>query len=289
MPSLENRETFSLTFKREIDIDRYPILESHVLDGRPVVPLALIAEWLGHGALHQNPGLMLHGLDDLRLLNGIRIGEEKRIIRLLAGRLKKKGSLYEVDVEVRDGIKEGREVIHSRARVILSDTLSEPPLYHAETAVDLKSYPRTVDEVYEKILFQGEGLHGIQSIKSVAPGGMTARISSAPSPAKWMKEPLRSRWLLDPLVIDSAFQMASIWCHEEKGNVSLPGYCANYRQYCASFPSEGLTAILKVKDVTDRKMTGDYTFLDIDNRVLARLAGYEAIMDPSLIKAFKSQ
>ena len=35
-------------------------------------------------------------------------------------------------------------------------------------------------------------------------------------------------------------------------------------------------------------MVGDFTFLDQDKEVLARLKGYEAIMDPGLSKAFKA-
>ncbi|MEJ2656993.1 MAG: SDR family oxidoreductase [Desulfobacterales bacterium] len=63
--ALNTKKTLSLTMQREIDVDRYPILGAHILDGKPVVPFALIAEWLGHGALHENPGLFLQGLDDI--------------------------------------------------------------------------------------------------------------------------------------------------------------------------------------------------------------------------------
>jgi hypothetical protein len=35
-------------------------------------------------------------------------------------------------------------------------------------------------------------------------------------------------------------------------------------------------------------MLGDFTFLDIHHAVIARLTGYEAVMDTSLTKAFKS-
>ncbi len=277
----------SLTFKREIDVDRYPILGSHILDGKPVVPFALITEWLGHGALHENPGLFLHGLDDIRLLSGIRLSEEKKLIRLMAGKARKNGSVFEVDVEIRDGIKEGREVIHSRAKAILSDRLAQSPEFNLSADMASKAYSRSIEEVYEKILFHGIELRGIREILSASSRGMVARVASAPSPEKWMAEPLRSRWIGDPLILDSAFQMAIIWCFEETGKVSLPSYSASYRQYRHRFPEEGVTAVLEVKNVSDHKLTGDFTFLDADNSVVARLSGYEAIMATSLFKAFK--
>jgi hypothetical protein len=118
---------------------------------------------------------------------------------------------------------------------------------------------------------------------------MVARIAPAPAPAKWMKEPLRSQWIADPLVLDSAFQMAIIWCFEERSIVSLPSYSAKYRQYRTAFPTDGVTAVLEVTDVSDHKMKGNFTFLDDQDVVVARLTGYEAVMDASLSKAFKSR
>ena len=56
------QDSLTLLFKREIDIKSHPILGDHVLGGKPVVPFALLTEWLGHSAMHGNPGLYLHGM-----------------------------------------------------------------------------------------------------------------------------------------------------------------------------------------------------------------------------------
>ncbi|MEE8551935.1 MAG: SDR family NAD(P)-dependent oxidoreductase, partial [Desulfobacterales bacterium] len=286
---IKKKEQLSLTLQREIDVDRYPILGAHILDGKPVVPFALIAEWLGHGALHENPGLFLHGLDDMRIFHGIKLDHEKVLIRLLAGKARKKGSIFEVNVEIRNGIKNDVEVIHSRATAILKEKLEQPPSFNISKHIGSNSYSRSIDEIYDNILFHGLELRGIKEIIGYSSRGMAARISSAPSPAKWMKDPLRSKWISDPLILDSAFQMAIIWCFEEMSLVSLPSYSASYRQYRNNFPSDGVKAVLEVNEVTNRKMKGDFTFLDADDVVVAQLTGYEAVMDPSLSKAFKSQ
>ncbi|MBN1930170.1 MAG: SDR family NAD(P)-dependent oxidoreductase, partial [Desulfobacterales bacterium] len=285
--TLKPKEKLSLTFKREIDTDRYPILKSHIIGGKPVVPFALITEWLGHGALHQNPGLVLLGLDDIRILNGIKLEEEKKLIRLLAGKARKKGSVYEVEVEVRNGIKDGTDLIHSKAKAILAESPSKPPLFTKSEQLDSNRYSRSIDEVYEDILFHGFKLRGIKSVISCSSAGMVARISTAPSPNDWIIEPLRSKWISDPLVLDCAFQMATLWCFEEMGVVSLPSYSASYRQYRQSYPPEDITVVLEVKEATRHKMKGDFTFLDTQDEVVARLTGCEAVMDASLFKAFK--
>jgi len=73
---------------------------------------------------------------------------------------------------------------------------------------------------------------------------------------------------------------------EQKGMVCLPCYSESYRQYRRSFPSGNITAIMEIRDVNRRKLRGDFTFLDDQGLVVARLSGYEALIDPALIKAF---
>jgi len=288
MTPVKKQPPFSLVFKHNVDANVYPVLESHVIGGKPVVPFALITEWIGHGALHENPGLFLHGFDDMRILNGIRIENGNKMIRVLTGKPVKNGSVFEVDVEIRDGVQQnGTDLIHSRAKAILTESLSSPPVFSKPEKTDSNSYSKSIDEAYDKILFHGSKLRGINEIISCSSSGMTATVSTAPSPDVWMKNPFRSSWLSDPLVLDSAFQMATLWCYENKGLVSLPSYSASYRQFRKNFPSDGVQIVLEVKDVSSHKMTGDFTFLDNNNTVIARLTGYESIMDDSLFKSFK--
>ena len=281
------KQHLAFSFDREIDVRQYPILKSHVIDGKPVVPLALMTEWFAHGALHENPGLILNGLDDIRIMKGIRLEHDKRHIRLLTGKPKKKGDFFEVEVELRDADMAGQDIIHSKARAVLSDRLIAAPDYQVSTNMVAKAYTKKMDEVYDGILFHGPQLHGIRRIISCSSRGMAAHISTAPAPAQWMAAPLRNSWIADPLVLDGAFQMATVWCFEEKGTVSLPSYVESYRQYCHEFPSDAVKVVLEVKEATNRKMRGDFTFLDSDDVILASLTGYEAVMDASLIKAFK--
>jgi len=290
-PAAASREEhLTQTFRREIDIERHPVLESHIIDKTPVLPFALMTEWLGHGALHENPGLLLQGLDDMRMLQGIKLDGEKPLIRLMAGKARRAESAYEVDVEIRDGLKaDGTHMTHYRAKAILSEELSPPPVFDKSQYTVPKGYARSADEIYEEVLFHGAALRGIREVVCCSSAVMVALLSPAPLPEDWMADPLRTRWLGDPLVLDSAFQMASLWCYEERGMVSLPSYNARYRQYRREFPSDGVTAFLAVTDVTERRMRGDFTFLDSEDGVVAQLTGYEAVMDPALMGAFKPE
>ena len=120
-PAEAPRPALSILYEREIDLRTHPVLASHVIDGKAVVPLALMAEWFAHAALHENPGLLLQGLEDMRVLNGIRLKEDSKLIRLFAGKARRRQGVYEVDLELRNGVREGKDILHSRARAILAD------------------------------------------------------------------------------------------------------------------------------------------------------------------------
>jgi hypothetical protein len=279
--------SLTLLFEREIGIENHPVLRSHVIDGQAVVPLALMAEWFGHGALHENPGLLLHGLEDLQVLKGIRLDAKSHLICILAGKAQRKEGFFEVALELRNGAGSGRDVLHSRARAILTRDYSPAPAYRMPTALSCNHYPRSAAEIYEKILFHGRHLQGLRWVQCCTPDGMVADVTGAPAPAQWIAAPLRNSWLCEPLVLDSAFQMASLWCFEQYGCVSLPSRAASYRQFRPSFPSDGVKIVLEVREAAGKKMRGDFTFLDADGQVIASLSGYEAVMDPLLNRAFK--
>ena len=279
--------SLALSFQKEVDVENYPIVGHHQLNGKPVIPMALMTEWLGHGALHENPGLYLHGLDNMRVLQGIKIEKDKRLVRVMAGKAQKTDSGFKVDLELRDGHKGDIDIVHSKATAILTESVVPPPQHPPILPKRYMSYPRSIEDVYDKILFHGQLLHGIQRIDHLDETGMVALVSTAPPPSKWLKDPLRNTWITDPLIIDSAYQMASVWCYEHMGMVSLPSYCSTYRQYTRRFPPESVTVVLQIDQTSRNKMTGGFTFLDDNQTVLAQIKGYEAVVDQSLYRAFK--
>jgi hypothetical protein len=70
MPLQVKSKNLTEAFAVSLNLNDYPFLRSHVLDGKAVLPMAVIVEWLAHGALHGNPGLRFHGFNDLRICKG---------------------------------------------------------------------------------------------------------------------------------------------------------------------------------------------------------------------------
>ena len=281
---------FLPAFERTLDIERHPFLLSHVLDGHPVLPVAVMMEWLGQAAVHQNPGLLLHGFDDLRVLKGVVLRDGPPVLHFGTAKTRRTGSLYEVDVELRgdvatDDAKE--ETLHARTTVILAASLPAAPEISVPDCLAEKPYERGVTGAYSDVLFHGEHFRGILQVEGYSDRGMVARLRAAPAPTEWMADALRSDWLADPLVLDGAFQMGILWCHAELGAVSLPTYLGRYRQFRRAFPKEGVRAILEIRERTPHKMSGNFTFFDGAGVVVALIVGYECTADASLLSAFR--
>ncbi len=277
-------EAFSLT----LTVDDYPFLRSHVMDGKAVLPMAIIVEWLSHGALHDNPGFRFHGFNDLRICKGVVFKHTAPYnVRIMAGRAEKRDSLYNVTVELIGAGYEGRPMLHARGEIVLARKLPEG----IRSIPDPPAAPYTPHNgrIYDpQRLFHGPDLHGIEQVDCCSAKGVSALVKAAPQPANWIRQPFRSDWISDPLSMDSAFQLMILWSFDRFGAGSLPCFAGRYRQYHDRFPADGVQVVIRVTSEREHGATADMEFLDRNTgKLVARLEGYECIIDPSLAHAFQ--
>jgi hypothetical protein len=91
----------SVAFECQLNVEDYPFLKSHVMNGRAVLPMAIIIEWMAHGAMHGNPGMKFAGFDNLRILKGLIMEDhESCTVQVLAGKAIMNGSTRTVPVEL---------------------------------------------------------------------------------------------------------------------------------------------------------------------------------------------
>jgi hypothetical protein len=157
--------------------------------------------------------------------------------------------------------------------------------------VDLPTTPYAQNNgvIYDQErLFHGPYLHGIEKIGGCSAKGITALVKAAPMPSTWVKQPLRNIWLTDPLVVDCAFQLMILWSFERFGSGSLPSFAGRYRQFQDSFPLNGAQIVIRVTAEREHSASADIEFLDrTSGKLIARLEGYECVIDPSLERAFR--
>ena len=109
----------------------------------------------------------------------------------------------------------------------------------------------------------------------------------APPPAEWLRVPLRSAWVADPLVLDASFQMMILWTLSRHETGSLPCFAGRYRRYRRSFPTERPTVAIRVRRDDGKFARADIDYLDPDGRVVAQMQDYECVMEKSLAQAFR--
>src|SRR5206468_2397464 len=210
----------------------------------------LILEWLAHAAMHENPGLIFQGVDDLRILKGITFGPKESVtIQVLTGPAVSRDGTEIVPVEMRcEGL------VRARASVILSSQLATG-MAHAAPPAD-QPYSGAGNLYGDGRLFHGNALHGLKAVLGWSDQGIIADAAAAPAASVWLRQPLRSAWLSDPLALDAAFQLMILWSFEARGIGSLPTAIGRYRQFTRAFPPTGTRIQIRVTQATEHAEIG---------------------------------
>ena len=278
----------SSAFDLDLNIDQFSLLKSHVIDGKAVVPAALMIEWLAHAAAHNHPGLKFQGFNDLRVLKGIILEAGQTYnLQAMTGKAIKSDGLHVVPVELSGHDEQGRAVAHVRARVVLAAGYG--PARQARSRLDLKTYAPASAGIYaDQKLFHGKDFHGLREILGCSSQGINALVSPAPQPQEWIEQPLRNSWFADPLVLDSSFQMLILWSFEQYQAGSLPVFAGRYRQYRERFPANGVEVRARIISNNQHRATADIDFVNPnDGQLVARLENYECVIDASLNATFQ--
>jgi hypothetical protein len=271
-----------VAFSRELDVDSHGFLRSHVIQRKAVLPAAVMVEWLGHGALHEHPGLGFAGVDELRVLRGVKLDVDQTLgVEVVAGAGVSRGDGLAVPMTLRS-----EQGPHATAVVVLGP---QPPAGPASLARPAGA-PLRMDPYAQGVLFHGPDLRAIRAIESCGEEGVVVRAATAPAPSEWMKLPLRGSWLADPMALDAAFQAMIVWSFARRGVGSLPTGFARYRQYRRRWPSGELRVVALLRSAGRHEAVADVEFLEITaqgDRPLARMEGYACVLDASLAEAFR--
>jgi hypothetical protein len=81
-----------------------------------------------------------------------------------------------------------------------------------------------VDEAYRDWLFHGECFAGVKEVLGISAAGISARLESLP-PARLLAQPLAASWIVDPVLVDSAFQLSILWERWSFDKTPLPAGC----------------------------------------------------------------
>ena len=265
-----------------------PVLESHKIAGTPVVPFALLMEFHAKAAEKNNPGLVFAGMDDMRLLKGIKPADEEIRIKVNLAKctIENNGFTTLSTISSENGTEDS--FLHSRCTVLLKDRLPDPPVLSKAAFMELAPCSITPELAYEKILFHGRDLQCITSINGYSDKGIEIAAKPGSTPRQWLGNGFSEKWTTQPMMLDAAFQAAIIWSYKKTGHACLPGYIANFRVYSSfSHLDEAIRIIFTVNELTRHSLKGYFTFLNQDKTVVASITGFEAAISPDLAEKFR--
>ena len=216
---------------RELDPAHDLYLEDHQLDDRPVLPLAVATELIAETVARGWPELKVVGVRELRVFQGIVLENGAETVRVVA--TPQDGvspGAARVGVEI-IGTGESNRV-HYRAVVELAAEFPDPPVLKPKPLADGHAFSMDVAELYRRWLFHGPMFQGIAQVDAVGMSGITAMLTTS-SPADWIAGAPHGRWLIDPLMFDSALQLVIVWAREHWDMVALPSGFPGFRRFAA--------------------------------------------------------
>jgi NAD(P)-dependent dehydrogenase (short-subunit alcohol dehydrogenase family)/acyl carrier protein len=253
-------ETGSVT--RTITVAAHPYLTDHSIDGRPVVPVAMVLEWFADAARQVYPRSHVTSVDDLAVLKGIVLEDGAAELTLswepapsapgapaLAMQLASAGG--------------SRPQIHYKAVVTLAH---EAPVVHRFGGSNgLGKQPFTA-ETYGPWLFHGPAFQGIDEVVGYSDHGIVAWLKSSTPGALGLGG---AEWTTDPLTVDSALQLMLLWVGETQGARALPCRIQRFQQFK---PFTGRVAChLEMTKANARSGRFQATFVDEAGDIVAKL------------------
>jgi 8-amino-7-oxononanoate synthase len=180
--------------KETLSVETHPYLADHAIGGVPVLPLAAATDLVAFTAGLPHP----YEVCDLRLYAGVTVKEPLAVRVVLRGER----------AEIRMG---ERDTLAYRAQVKPAAKIELP----AGPSGKATAPGLGIDTFYKEVTFHGKMLQGLVSVDGVAPDGAagvevaTGRVRTG-RPKDWVPRTSRTSWTVDPLALDSAFQLGAL-------------------------------------------------------------------------------
>jgi NAD(P)-dependent dehydrogenase (short-subunit alcohol dehydrogenase family) len=245
--------------------ERDAFLRDHRIDGRPVLPAAVAAELLAEVLGRAHPHCEVAELNDLQVLRGVTCSDGAWLRAVAAPAAAAGDGMYDLRIEnAVDG------TLHYRATGRPSASLEAADNAAPVSAGKLSDLPMGLDEATRMVLFQGTAMRGIESVTGIGPDGAEAVLRPS-KPADLIDGADDGAWLFDPVIIDSALQLAMIWYRLYHDMTPLPSRLAHLRRF-AAWPPGTVRCQMRARAAgAGHTLTADYTFTDGTGKLLAAL------------------
>ncbi len=223
------KEAGSIQLRLRIDPEFDLYLQDHTFNGLPVLPMAVAAELMAEAALFMHPECSLLELQNLDIPQGIIFDSGARDLYLHLDEL---SSDSDAKLKVQIGLlanpKAARKnFVCTAVLAPQASKLSHKPhdyfglKYKKRQFKEAETRQPGVDFIYDNWLFHGPLFQGIELVESIGQNGISGNLKAC-AIEKCLKESGKDSWLLDPMLLDSAMQLAGVWARHYMDITVLP-------------------------------------------------------------------
>ncbi len=273
-----------LRLHRTFDPQQDLYLSDHVLDGKPVVPFAVGMELMAEVALAGWPEMGIVEIHDIRMLNGLVIDGGPREVTVEARELpSNNGGTHQVHVAIGSGVDRRR--IHYTAVIDMLpvrriETLPSLGNGHFKPLVGAEPLPWGMRRTYDEWLFHGPIFEAIQEIDGMGPLGATGHLRTS-DPSQCLAGAPAGPWVIDPVLVDAAFQLQVLWVRKHWDMTILPASVTSWRPTPGldpgSFAGRSIVCELRIRPESAEPISHtDFAFYGPDGRLLALISDFQA-------------
>lgn len=286
-PLLAGAELTRRNGSLEVVLDSGPerdvYLLDHHLDGVPVLPMAMVLELAAETAAVSRPDQRLDRVRSLQVLKGVSYngGRSRKLrVEISTSASTANGSILDFRVRSVDSPSQ----LHYRAQLELKRE-AEPALLPAPlTLTKPRPLPLPLAEAYGRWLFHGPLFAGITSVEALGENGATARLRPS-SPHRFFHPPSAGRWRIDPVVVDSAFQLVILWARTYLDQTPLPSKlgCFHFYRPFSDRPEEELRVEAEIRHrAPSPSLRIDFRFYDGAGGLVSRIEEMDVTLSSAL-------
>jgi NAD(P)-dependent dehydrogenase (short-subunit alcohol dehydrogenase family) len=256
-------------------------LHDHRLDGNPVLPAAVALEYIVEVVQKEWPGWQVVAVRDFQVLSGVVLENGPKRIRLETRPVEvvsPNTSQVEVSAKLLDD-ETGRQCYG--ARVYLSTKRTAIPVVAAKPLSNLQAFPMSVENAYDRWLFHGPAFQTIEEIQGVTENAIVGVLKPS-SPRSCRAGATSGRWVVDPVIIDGAFQLTLLFARLQTDMTPLPARFGTLRLYSELNGSDVGCVIRARFSAGGQHLETHTTFLSSSGEVIGVLEDAEFTSSPAL-------
>jgi len=275
-PGPRGRRSILRTLSLEYDL----CLDQHRLDGVPVLPAGVAFELVAEAAAVVWPQWYVAEVTELRLLKGLVLdGDKPRDIEIdVLGSEHGDASGFNASVEIRSVGEKGQP--HYRASLRLTD--AAPRTEARGVLIDPGPAPLTARQAYREVLFHGPCLQAVHHLVGLDSTGIVADVvASAPHELLRRAGP-QDHWLFDPVLLDAAAQLASLWSVVHSDSMALPNRFAMVRRFTGAGPARKLILRIAAETRSSPLVRAEVFVVDDAGRLVFAIGEMESTASQAL-------